>query len=89
MVPRETVHFVSLESAVPWGNIEILWKQNELFPEGPVIKCLMWVAQKTQSIWRTVLERRPYGPNHVWIHDAFWTDAKLIIIIHCYLDNGI
>ena len=23
------------------GNIEILGKQNELFPEGPVIKCLL------------------------------------------------
>ena len=27
-------------SAVPWGNIEILGKQNELFPSRPVIKCL-------------------------------------------------
>ena len=26
--------------AVPRGNIEFLRKQNELFPEGPVIKCL-------------------------------------------------
>ena len=28
-------------SAVPQGNIEILGKQNERFPEGPVIKCLL------------------------------------------------
>ena len=28
-------------SAAPRGNIEILGKQNELFPSGPVIKCLM------------------------------------------------
>ena len=34
-------------SAAPRGNIEILGKQNELFPSGPVIKCLMqdlWLA---------------------------------------------
>ena len=28
-------------SAAPLGNIEILGKQNELFPEGSIIKCLM------------------------------------------------
>ena len=28
-------------SAAPRGNIEILGKQNELFPSGPVIKCLL------------------------------------------------
>ena len=28
-------------SAAPRGNIEILGKQSELFPEGPVIKCLL------------------------------------------------
>ena len=28
-------------SAMPQGNNEILGKQNELFPEGPVIKCLL------------------------------------------------
>ena len=27
--------------ATPRGNIEILGKQNELFPSGPVIKCLV------------------------------------------------
>ena len=27
-------------SAAPRGNIKILGKQNELFPSGPVIKCL-------------------------------------------------
>ena len=31
-------------SAAPRENIEILGKQNELFPEGPVIKCLMKVS---------------------------------------------
>ena len=28
-------------SAAPRGNIEILGKQNEQFPSGPIIKCLM------------------------------------------------
>ena len=28
-------------SAAPRGNIEILGKQNELFPSGPGIKCLI------------------------------------------------
>ena len=28
--------------AAPRGNTEILGKQNELFPEGPVIKCLLF-----------------------------------------------
>ena len=28
-------------SAAPRVNIKILGKQNELFPSGPVIKCLM------------------------------------------------
>ena len=27
-------------SVAPRGNIEILGKQNKLFPSGPVIKCL-------------------------------------------------
>ena len=27
------------------GNIEILGKQNSLFPSGPVIKCLMFQAK--------------------------------------------
>ena len=29
-------------SAAPRENIEILGKQNELFPSGPVIKCLLF-----------------------------------------------
>ena len=45
LVPWGTVNFVSLEmslfpSTSSWrGNIEILGKQNSLFPSGPVIKC--------------------------------------------------
>ena len=46
--PRETVpsgnsfpRISMFPSAAPRGNIEILGKQNELFPEGPVIKCLI------------------------------------------------
>ena len=31
--------------AVPWGNIEILGKQNELFPSGPVVKCLVYYTK--------------------------------------------
>ena len=31
--------------AAPRGNIEILGKQNELFPSGPVIKCLLFGDQ--------------------------------------------
>ena len=34
-------------SAAPRGNIEILGKQNELFPSGPVIKCLINVIAST------------------------------------------
>ena len=30
-----------LPSAAPRGNIEILGKQNELYPSGPVINCLI------------------------------------------------
>ena len=37
-VPWGTVNFVSLESQC---YIEILGKQNSLFPSGPVIKCLI------------------------------------------------
>ena len=33
----------------PSGNIEILGKQNELFPSGPVIKCLMLLLYLTTS----------------------------------------
>ena len=35
-------------SAAPRGNIEILGKQNELFPSGPVIKCLIYYAVSSQ-----------------------------------------
>ena len=31
--------------AAPRGNIEILGKQNELFPSEPVIKCLLFGDQ--------------------------------------------
>ena len=34
------------------GNIEILGKQNSLFPSGPVIKCLLLVWLKWGSGWR-------------------------------------
>ena len=38
------MNFVSLESqCFVSGNIEILGKQNSLFPSGPVIKCLMFI----------------------------------------------
>ena len=36
-------------SAAPRGNIEILGKQNELFPSGPVIKCLMFTTSFCRS----------------------------------------
>ena len=36
-------------SAAPRGNIEILGKQNELFPSGPVIKCLMFTDYNCPS----------------------------------------
>ena len=36
--PRISILF---SSAAPRGNIEIRGKQNELFPSGPVIKCLL------------------------------------------------
>ena len=48
--------FFSLESqcfpsAAPWGNIEILvGKHNELFPSGPVIKCLLRISNQTARI---------------------------------------
>ena len=35
------VSSTTFPSAAPRGNIEILGKQNELFPSGPVIKCLV------------------------------------------------
>ena len=31
------------------GNIEILGKQNSLFPSGPVIKCLLWIFKREFS----------------------------------------
>ena len=35
------------------GNIEILGKQNSLFPSGPVIKCLLLYSNKNGSNpWR-------------------------------------
>ena len=36
-------------SAASRGNIDILGKQNELFPSGPVIKCLL-VAMNVKDI---------------------------------------
>ena len=34
------------------GNIEILGKQNSLFPSGPVIKCLMLIMHLSMfSLW--------------------------------------
>ena len=36
-------------SAAPRGNIEILGKQNELFPSGPVIKCLLLACNNLLS----------------------------------------
>ena len=41
-------------SAAPRGNIEILGKQNELFPSGPVIKCLIWHEVACGSQWWSV-----------------------------------
>ena len=34
--------FILFPSAAPRGNNEILGKQNELFPLGPVMKCLLF-----------------------------------------------
>ena len=32
------------------GNIEILGKQNSLFPSGPVIKCLLYLLVSTRAV---------------------------------------
>ena len=37
--PLGIVNFVSLDFVT--GNVEILGKQNSLFPTGPVIKCFI------------------------------------------------
>ena len=45
-------------SAAPQGNIDILGKQNELFPEGPVIKCSLFSRASCKFISKTT---KPYG----------------------------
>ena len=44
--------------AAPRGNIEILGKQNELFPSGPVIKCLMLEETSKEGTTRSVRSLR-------------------------------
>ena len=49
--------FILFPSTAPRGNIEILGNQNELFPSGPVIECLLFLCKepaKTYCImgWR-------------------------------------
>ena len=48
------------------GNIEILRKQNSLFPSGPVIKCLLWVI--SDPYIKGMLPKR--GPPFAAIHLA-------------------
>ena len=48
--PRISMFPVSRISMFPeTGNIEILGKQNSLFPKGPVIKCLLSNAKKKNN----------------------------------------
>ena len=57
------------------GNIEILGKQNQLLPEGPVMKCLLFPPQKVRmnvlpwlkNLWR---KRRIY---------LFWNTGNYIL----------
>ena len=39
-------------SAAPRGNFKIIGKQNELFPSGPVIKCLVFPYANGVDVWQ-------------------------------------
>ena len=46
------------------GNIEIEWKQNSLFPVGPVIKCFV-IPPNSKNYIKKILRRNR-------LHDAGW-----------------
>ena len=50
------------------GNIEILGKQNSLFPSGPVIKCLLFSEKEDSNL------RLKFTPN---VLEAYIIDMKI------------
>ena len=55
------------------GNIEILGKQNSLFPSGPVITCLMFATDGTErepvAVYNLFARKRP---KEIKLDDATW-----------------
>ena len=49
--------FLYLSRDFASGNIEVEGKQNSLFPEGPVIKCLtVWVTKEITDYFLSLLK---------------------------------
>ena len=48
--------------AKPRGTLRVEGKQNSLFPEGPVIKCLLFLRDLDEGLRETKLTVFPLGP---------------------------